>query len=298
MGLKLNHMVGIAVIVAILIAFYLSLNMYVVGAHEVGIVIDDGVIEGVIGPGWHVTEPLEKIVMIPTAPQKSQATSLSMATKDNFSMTESIITYIYAIPPDKALTLYRKNPNYVSQLRILIAQAAKNTIGQFKLISIPRNRVVIEKKICSKVNEYLESHVGISNMVKNVVLKYYGWERRARQYLSSVQKTKQQIRLAKLEKRRDKISRKNKIAQTAMKAKNKIVMAKAEKKARVLRARADAKAERIRNEVFLDKLRTMVEMVGPEGAVKLVRWRNWNGQMPEIVGRVPSIKLERTAQLN
>lgn len=297
MNTKLSFVPGLAVVAGLAVAIYLAFNTYVIGAHEVGVVVDEGVIEGVAGPEWHITALMEDIVKIPTVPQQRQVKGLSMATKDNFAMTDSVIGFTYRIPENKAKSLYRDHPGYEAQMKTQIAKSAKNTVGQYNLVDVPQNRAEIENHIRSCVNAFIESKLGIAGMVTNVSLAYYGWEPRARTFLSSIQESKQQIRLAELDKRRDAIDRENKAEDAEMKAKNRLIRAKSEKKAKVLRARGDAKAERLRNAATLERLHAMVDLLGEQRAVKVIRWRKWDGRMPQVVGGGQSLALEQPIRL-
>lgn len=296
-SMKFPVILGAGGICAALVGLYLVLNTYVIGAHEIGVVVDEGVIERVARPGWHFTALLEDIVTIPTVPQQRQVKGLSMATKDNFAMTGSTIGFTFRVPADKALQLYHEHPDYEGQLQVLIAKSAKNTVGAYNLIAVPQNRAEIEQKIRSQVNSFVESQLGLSGMVTNVSLAYYGWEQQARKFLASVQQSQQQIRLAKLDSKRDAIVRKSRAEEAAMKAKNKLIAARSEKKAQILRAEGQAKSERLMSAAMLEKIQSMVDVLGKERAVAVIRWRNWNGQMPQVISGGQGLSLERPIQL-
>lgn len=312
-GFKIaGGVVGTFAVVAVGVTTLSSLAF--VDDHEVGIVVDNGSIEGTASPGLNIVGPFfTDIKRLPTTPQTYEVPGLSMSSKDNWALQESLITYTVHVRPSMALELYKKAPNYLSIIDTFVVQHAQGVVGKYDLIDIPKNRSKIEGEILEKVRKSVSEEIGVP-LLRNLVFENFTWENAARQHMSEIRQERKELKKARLQQERKKIERKNKEADIAAEAKRekikqrsaaeaRLVKARAKKEAakeeaeaRIIAAEAEKKAIELKNQAKRVRINNLVEAVGEDNAVAILRWENWDGQMPKVVAGENGVEVKPSVE--
>jgi regulator of protease activity HflC (stomatin/prohibitin superfamily) len=304
---------GVLALLAATAGVWVISGIHFVDQYEVGIQVEDGEITGQLDSGWHIVLGVnDDVKTVVVAPVEGQVTGLSVATRDNFAMNETTVSFSREIPATYAKELVKKTPFYKKMFKTAVAQATKNTVGDYELMVVPENRNEIEAEIRAAANTRLSEQLPADDPLQNVVLSSYKWEESARTYLAEIRAKQEKIRTAKLEAEEAAVRRDEQLADAEAEAKRAELQADAEAATTLKEAEAAAEAEKVRHEERMrqqraeqkaelqhqrqkDKakiayLEALVRQVGPDGAVMFQRWEKWDGQLPQVGGR---LKMER-----
>lgn len=283
----------------LLLIFIFSLTtdfVHRIAPHEVGVFVKSQDEIEVRPTGisfkWNPNVDLHRVS---TATQNLEVSGLSVATRDNFDMFDTTISYTFRVPADEAIELIRTSVNWSAIVESTVADATKVVLGSVELLEVPENRGQIGADIRDEANRALEEQFGVAGLITSAALETYDWRADAMNYLAEVRERQEAVRSARFQADRDEIARAEALAQATNQEEieNAAARAAAERTRQAGQAEADSRralaaaetaALRERQEAELEHHQRLVEMYGPAVAADVLRWERWNGEMPRISG--------------
>lgn len=289
---KHQKYIAIAAAVVVVLVLVPILFFTFVGEHEVGIEVRNGRIVGERRTGLNVSLPVVSTVeTIPIIVQQGAIEDVSSATIDNYEVAASTIEYLYRVPEERAIDIYREYPNYEELIEAELEDATKDVIGQYRMMSIPENREQIGLDIAETMRERLTDEMGVE--FRTAALAYYEWTPDAAQILGEIQEaqTLQDVEEERIETSRLEQEREEMELQARLEREEEETESQARR--RIREAEANAEAELIEAEAEAEAMAVIAEVLS-ENPDLLYRQQieKWDGTLPMVSGGETSSRFD------
>lgn len=289
---KHQKYIAIAAAAVVMLVLVPLLFFTFVGEHEVGVEVRNGRIVGERRTGLNLSLPFVSTVeTIPVIVQQGAIEDVSSATIDNYEVAASTIEYLYRVPEERAVEIYREYPNYEALIEGELEDATKDVIGQYRIMEIPENREQIGQDIAQTMRERLTDEMGIE--FRTASLAYYEWTPGAAEILGEIQESQtlqdveqERMETSRLEQEREEMEQRARLEreeeETESEARRRIREAEANAEAELIEAEAEAEAMAVIAEVLSDNPDLLYRQ----------QIEKWDGTLPMVSGGETSSRFD------
>jgi regulator of protease activity HflC (stomatin/prohibitin superfamily) len=237
---------------------WLALSSFVVvPAGYVGVVLQLGAVQGVLGSGFHVITPVvQSVVLMETRTQKYEVDATA-ATKDLLDVTTKVAVNFH-ISPEAANKLYQDiGMDYEGRIIApAVQETVKATTAKFEAAQLINERPVVKQQIDAALAERMQSR---DIIIETISLTDYKFPPAFNEAIVNKQTA----------------------VQKAQEATNKLEQIKVEAEQAIAKARGDAESIRIINEQLLKS---------PQ-YIQLLAVQKWDGKLPYATSGIPFLQL-------
>ncbi|MBV8918365.1 SPFH domain-containing protein [Bradyrhizobium sp.] len=143
-----------ALVVVLLILFYLLVSVRILRQYERGVVFLLGRFAGVRGPGLAlIFVPIQQMVRVSLRTVTMQIPSQKIITRDNVSIDIAAVAYYHITDPEKAVIAIENVYNAISQIS---QTTVRNVVGRFSLDQLLSDTASINEQIKNVIDLHTE----------------------------------------------------------------------------------------------------------------------------------------------
>jgi regulator of protease activity HflC (stomatin/prohibitin superfamily) len=145
---------SMALVVVLLILFYLLVSIRILRQYERGVVFLLGRFAGVRGPGLTlIFIPVQQMVRVSLRTVTMQIPSQKIITRDNVSIDIAAVAYYHLTDPEKAVIAIENIYNAISQIS---QTTVRNVVGRFSLDQLLSDTASINDQIKNVIDQHTE----------------------------------------------------------------------------------------------------------------------------------------------
>lgn len=278
---------GLALLIAAVIAFFVTWPFFTVGEYERTVVARFGQLSHVAGPGLHFRIPIvDTLETFPVNIQRISKDRVNTYTIDNQELNATI-TLNYRIPEGKVDDVYRNNRDYKVNLEFYMIDRFKRELGKVNILQVAARRGEVALSVKKTLEAEATSLFGIEIVDFQITdLSYTDSYRRAVDAAATakakVEQAEQEKREAEVVALRQKIQAEGQAnaerEQARGKADAQLLLATAQAKGKELVGIAEAKALEAQGEALKSNI----------GLIQLEYAKRWSGNLPvNMYGSAP-----------
>ncbi|MCF4165339.1 hypothetical protein L2U69_06760 [Zavarzinia compransoris] len=258
-------------------------SWYTIDEGEVGVVLRNGAVHDVAGPGLHFKMPIvDDVVALSTRTEKLELAQVAAYSQD-IQAAEMYMSVNYRINAGQAPDIYaRLGVNYADRVLVpALLDRTKAVFGRYNAPTIVGERSRLVAEITESLREAVADE-GI--LVSSVQIENIDFSDAFEQAIEQRMQAEVEVTRLRQNLEREKVQAEIRRTAAQGQADSTVVQARAEADARALQARAEAEAIRLRGEAEASAIRAKgIAMKENPALIDMIRAERWNGQLPQTM---------------
>ncbi len=282
-------------IIAFIALVLISSTYYTIDEGERGILLTNGKVSGVEGPGLHFCIPMiQNVIPISTRTVTRQMGRMPMYSYDQ-QTAELGLSITFHSPAEKVQELYTRfgeDGIFVNGIAPRVNEVSKSVFGQFTAARAIQERGELNNQMNIRIKESLKD---LPIVVENVQIENVDFSDTYEKAVEQAAKAKADVERAKSELARFEQESQQKVKTAEAEGAAKRAMAEAEATAIKTKADAEAYQIRVRGEAEAEAIRARSEAINSNPQlIEYMKAESWNGVLPTTMvpgGTVPFINI-------
>lgn len=297
---RILRRIGLGVVIFFGLIVVLS-SWYTVDEGEVGVVLRNGAVHDVAGPGLHFKTPLiDDVVTMSTRTEKLDLPQVAAYSQD-IQAAELYMSVNYRIVAGSAKEIYATlGVNFADRVLLpTLLDRTKAVFGHFNAPTIISERTRLVAEITDAIRQAVADN-GI--IIESVQIENIDFSDAFEQAIEQRMQAEVEVTRLRQNLEREKVQAEIRRTAAQGQADSTVVQARAEAESRALQAKAEADALRLKGEAEAASIKAKAEAMNTNPQlIDLIRAERWDGKLPDTMvpgGTVPFIELERSGPSN
>ncbi|WP_207779335.1 prohibitin family protein [Zavarzinia aquatilis] len=269
-------------------------SWYTIDEGEVGVVLRNGAVLDVAGPGLHFKLPIiDNVVSLSTRTEKLNLPEVAAYSQD-IQAAFLNMSVNYRINAGQATEIYAKlGVNFADRILMpALLDRTKAVFGRYNAPSIVGERAKLVADITDSLREAVTEE-GI--IIESVQIENIDFSDAFEQAIEQRMQAEVEVTRLRQNLEREKVQAEIRRTAAQGQADSTVVQARAEADSRALQAKAEADALRLRGEAEADSIRAKgLAMKENPALIELIRAERWDGRLPQTMvpgGAMPFIEM-------
>lgn len=292
--------IGIGAVLFLGVIIVMS-SWYTIDEGEVGVVLRNGAVHDVAGPGLHFKTPIvDDVVHMSTRTEKLNLPQVAAYSQD-IQAAELYMSINYRITADAAKDIYaRLGVNFADRVLVpALLDRTKAVFGRYNAPSIVGERSRLVAEITDSIRQAVLDD-GI--IIESVQIENIDFSDAFEQAIEQRMQAEVEVTRLRQNLEREKVQAEIRRTAAQGQADSTVVQARAEAESRALQAKAEADALRLKGEAEAASIKAKAEaMSSNPQLIDLIRAERWDGSLPQTMvpgGALPFIDLENSGRGN